>query len=425
VPTALRGAFYAIASVLLLVAAVAISDGTLTLIAITGGLILLGKVLLAAAYRPIPRTKETWGPSVGIIIPCYNEDPDALLRCTISCLDQDHWYATHVWLIDDGSTDPNTLAMVDYIEAELGSLIYVLRTQNAGKRHAQAHAFRAGANYINLWVTVDSDTELRSNAVVELIAPFVDKNVYAVTGQVKAWNQSSNVITRLLGVRYASAFLWERAAYSYLGNVLCCCGSLSAYRNSMIQERLDDYVNQKFLGVSVPYGDDRRLTNYCLADGKKVLFQSTAIASTLVPERFTHLLRQQIRWHRSFFRETLWILRHGKWNTWAPWLSAIEFLSWSVLSFGLVGLLVTNTQVLAAGTILIYAVQACLIAYARSVKFIGSSDASLRSQIGDFLLAPIYAALHIAVIIPLRLVALFTLRSTSWGTRKEIEVGTN
>jgi hyaluronan synthase len=137
------------------------------------------------------------------------------------------------------------------------------------------------------------------------------------------------------------------------------------------------------------------------------------------------LLRQQIRWHRSFFRETLWILRHGKWNTWAPWLSAIEFLSWSVLSFGLVGLLVTNTQVLAAGTILIYAVQACLIAYARSVKFIGSSDASLRSQIGDFLLAPIYAALHIAVIIPLRIVALFTLRSTSWGTRKEIEVGTN
>ncbi|MCX4706991.1 hypothetical protein OG252_00200 [Streptomyces sp. NBC_01352] len=70
-------------------------------------------------------------------------------------------------------------------------------------------------------------------------------------------------------------------------------------------------LNQRFLGRLSTFGDDRHTTNYCLLTGKAVL-QANAVAWTLVPENVRHYLRQQVRWNKSFFRESLWIIRVGK-----------------------------------------------------------------------------------------------------------------
>ena len=55
------------------------------------------------------------------------------------------------------------------------------------------------------------------------------------------------------------------------------------------------------LGLPLRRRPGRRLGGPCGAAG---LFVETA-----VPERLNHYLRQQSRWNRSFFRETLWCLR--------------------------------------------------------------------------------------------------------------------
>ena len=115
-----------------------------------------------------------------------------------------------------------------------------------------------------------------------------------VAGFVSAYNWSQNVLTRLTDLRYVSAFLAERAAYSFFGAVLCCCGSLAFYRADVVRANLDDFLDQRFLGRVATYGDDRRLTNYALQSGRVVLC-SRARASTAVPERFGHYLRQQVR----------------------------------------------------------------------------------------------------------------------------------
>ncbi len=52
------------------------------------------------------------------------------------------------------------------------------------------------------------------------------------------------------------------AAYSRLRSVLCCCGSLSAYRGALLRTYMPDFLSQTFLGVPAIFGDDRRLTNY-------------------------------------------------------------------------------------------------------------------------------------------------------------------
>jgi hypothetical protein len=47
---------------------------------------------------------------------------------------------------------------------------------------------------------------------------------------------------------------------------------------------------------------------------------------------------------------------------------------------------------------------------------------SRAERVGIFALAPLYALMHLAVLVPLRLWALCSLRRAKWGTRQSIEV---
>src|SRR5690606_17346287 len=165
------------------------------------------------------------------------------------------------------------------------------------------------AGQVDVFVCVDSDTILEPTAIEEGLAPFSDPRTTASTGVVVVANHEKNLLTRLVDVRYINAFVGERAAYSRFGSVLCVCGSLAFYRADVVLRHLDDFLNQRFLGDIATVGDDRHLTNWCLSEGRVVLAENS-IAHTAAPQRWGHYLRQQTRWGRSFFRESLWVLRH-------------------------------------------------------------------------------------------------------------------
>src|SRR4051812_23575955 len=81
-------------------------------------------------------------PSVAVVVPVYNEDPQLLAECLESLDRQDH-PAKHVIVVDDGS--PN----LDHLESVYGRFSdrpgwTVLRlTRNVGKRSAQRVGFEA------------------------------------------------------------------------------------------------------------------------------------------------------------------------------------------------------------------------------------------------------------------------------------------
>ncbi|HEY8342291.1 MAG TPA: hyaluronan synthase, partial [Calditerricola sp.] len=60
--------------------------------------------------------------------------------------------------------------------------------------------------------------------------------------------------------------------------------------------------------------------------------------------------------------------------------------------------------------VLYYLAMLALSAYARSVTYAVQHP-------GTFLLAPLYALLHVTILVPIRLYALLTIRRVSWGTR--------
>ena len=373
------------------------------------------KLVMSLGYEP--RTDPAPECSVAVVVPFYNEDPTAFEACLRSILAQTR-PPEEIYVVDDGSDSPAEFALAGEVLA--GAPVSLHRFEhNRGKRHAQTWAFtRTSADIV---VTIDSDTVLDPEAIAEGLRAFADPEVQAVTGNVMVLNRRKNLLTRLTAVRYANAFLWERAAYGAVGAVLCACGSFSLWRRDLLIDNLEDYVSQTFMGVEVMYGDDRRLTNYALRRGK-VLLQDTAIAYTVVPERFGHYLRQQSRWNRSFFRETMWALRKFRpWNrVW--WLSFGELSLWFVFTFLLVAVLVVYPLITGHLPSAWYLVFLALMAYARSVRYVGSRIGSVAHQLGGFSMAPLYGLMHITVLMPIRVWSLATLGRRAWGTRGQVEV---
>lgn len=174
---------------------------------------------------------------------------------------------------------------------------------------------------------------------------------------------------------------------------------------------LDRYVNQMFLGDKVIIGDDRALTSYALELGK-VVYQSTAKATTDAPTKLKDFLKQQLGWNRSFLRETLLSLKGHKNFTLRVW-AFVEACIWLVsLVFVSKFILIFNEDVATAKyLLLIYFLTIMMSAYARSVHYI-------KKHPFLFLLDPLYGIIHLFMLIPLRLYALLTIKQSKfWNTR--------
>jgi hyaluronan synthase len=386
--------------------------------------ILAGKLLASIRHRPVTTgdgfTVDVT-PRLAVIVPFYNEDPALLTACLRSILAQTCLPAS-LHIIDDGSADPAARlaveALLPQLRRRIAKVSCTLFPENRGKREALAVGIRA-ADDVEVVVTIDSDTVLDPAAFAEGVRPFTDPDVAAVTGLVRALNHDRNLLTRVVDLRYANAFLYERAAYSLAGAVLCCCGSLSLWRANVVRAYVNDFVSQRFLGRPATFGDDRRLTNYALKHGKVVL-QDTALAYTAVPERFSHFVRQQVRWNKSFFRESLWAIQHLPVRSPAFPLALLELTSWATFSL-MLGFAVLVRPFTTGGSILAaYLLYLAVMSYARSVRYleVRHTGQNGRRHASVFLLAPLYGLLHIVLLVPLRFYSLATLRGGAWGTRK-------
>jgi hyaluronan synthase len=95
-----------------------------------------------------------------------------------------------------------------------------------------------------------------------------------------------------------------KAAEAYFDAVTCLSGPLACYRKDLVMENMDAWLNQTFLGQRATFGDDRSMTNFILRN-HRTNYQDTAICSTIVPNSYEVFLKQQMRWKRSWLRESI------------------------------------------------------------------------------------------------------------------------
>jgi len=351
--------------------------------------------------------------TVAIIIPCYNEGAEDLEECVRSALNQEYPSPFQVILIDDGSKDKTAVNNIKEKFADQKNLMIHEFPKNLGKRHAQKYGFDVVGDSVDIVVTIDSDTILAPDSLRYIVQPFADPHIGAATGDVRAIKK--NLLSQLIDARYWTAFNQERAAQSLFGTVLCCSGPLAAYRNTLIQQVKDAYVSERFFGTICTYGDDRHLTNLILEQGYAVRFERKAKADTQVPQHLKAWLRQQVRWNRSFYREMFWtikriILRRRNTNPYMIYDMAMQAVLPILLVFSLA---FVSYRSIVESPIYIFGYLMILV----GIAMLRGSYAYLRTREKVFFLFPLYAFCHIFLLIPVRMYALCTLRTTKWGTR--------
>jgi N-acetylglucosaminyltransferase len=184
-------------------------------------------------------------PTVDVIIPTFNEDPEVLDACLGSLARQDYQGEMHFLVVDDGSANRDDLLPVYERYRQLPHWTVIYHADNMGKRKAQetaiygsrptgetvlGHEHEWKGSRAQFLLMVDSDTVVRPDGISWILAPFQDEKVAAVTGDVGILNEDFNRLTKLIGERYRLLFGHERAAQSHFGKVFCCAGPFSAYR---------------------------------------------------------------------------------------------------------------------------------------------------------------------------------------------------
>jgi hyaluronan synthase len=271
---------------------------------ITVVIYVLGRFVGALFYRPVPDVG--YRPTVTVIVPAFNEE-DGIIGTIQSCLEVDYpRELLEVIVVNDGSND-RTWERILEAKALWPEVYAVDLGRNYGKRGAMAEGIRRAKGDILCFV--DSDSYLKPDAVIAIVQPFVDSRVGTVVGHAYVRNAMSNWITKMQQVRYYSAFRVIKSMESLLsGTVTCASGCCAAYRTSVILPLVDSWEFQTFLGRPATFGDDRALTNRVLTT-HRVVYQSSAQADTVAPDSLRRFFRQQLRWKKSWLRESLWVVR--------------------------------------------------------------------------------------------------------------------
>jgi hyaluronan synthase len=364
----------------------------------------LGRFFLAPFYRA---TRDSgYRPSVSIVIPAFNEEE--CVEATIeACYASEYpLERLEVVVVDDGSTD-STWERILAVRERHPTLVCVQHSQNRGKRAAMAEGIRRSGGEI--CVFIDSDSVVERDGLAHIVADFEDLRVGAVVGSADVMNKTENWITRMQQVRYFVAFRVIKGSESLFGAVTCASGCFSAYRLSALLEILPRWEHQMFLGRKATYGDDRALTNFVLRN-HRVVYQARARSHTLAPTTVRTFLTQQLRWKKSWLRESLHVVRFI-WRK-NPIAAALTYMSvvfpW-VAPLVLVHSLLWRTATV--GDPWFYVMGAYVMAVLYSLYYAIARRSPLWYH------GMTFVAVYIAFLVWQTYYALATLRNTAWGTR--------
>ena len=258
---------------------------------ITGIFLSIARMAMMAVLAYIQKKKEnniaahTEQPPVSIIIPAYNEELNAV-RTVQSLLQQD--YANlEIVFVDDGSTDDTFHTVSETYKGHPN--VQVITKQNGGKATALNYGINiASHEYV---VCIDADTQLKKDAVTELMKKFSNKNttvqVGAVAGNVKVGNEI-NMITKWQSIEYITSQNFDRRAFDLLNCITVVPGAIGAFKKAAIIEAGGF--------TSDTLAEDCDLTMRLHRKGYQVRNCTTAISYTEAPETMKQFLKQRFRW---------------------------------------------------------------------------------------------------------------------------------
>ncbi len=277
-----------------------------------------------ARYRDpsVDEALDSDAPPVTCLVAVKNE-VDGIEVCVRSLVGSTY-PRLEVIVVDDGSDDGTTELLVR-LRDELGFHLLSLAESIGKKRALTEGASRAQGEIL---VFTDSDCVLKNDAIDCVVRAFqADSELGAVSGHTRALNADERVLTKMQDTWYDGQFAVWKAAESVYGAVTCISGPLAAFRREAIYNFFPAWANDRFLGREFRFATDRQLTAYVLGSFRvgpaliaqhadspfvreqtypcrrwRVGYVKSAKAWTNVPTTLPKLIRQQVRWKKSFIR---------------------------------------------------------------------------------------------------------------------------
>lgn len=230
----------------------------------------------------------TENPRVSIIVPGKNEGKH--IYKLVQSLKAQTYTNFEIIVIDDGSTDDSYQICTNLYKRGLID-IYLRNNLRGGKASAANLGLRySTGKYI---IHLDADSSLDTNAVEEIIIPFLsDSNIGAVGGNVKVRNRE-NLLTNCQAMEYITSVTLGRMVVSHLGIYKIISGAFGAFRRDLLN---------LLGGWDIGPGLDGDITVKIRKMGYVINFAEKAICLTNVPNTIPILTKQRLRWSKSIVR---------------------------------------------------------------------------------------------------------------------------
>jgi len=267
---------------------------------------------------PLPAPERA---PVSCIVAVHNEEL-IMEQCVRSMVSQTY-EPKEIIVVDDASTDgtPRILAEL----AERYHIKVITLANNVGKKRALGVGMLRASGEV--FAFTDSDSIWAPDAV-ERTATILAKHpeVGAVSGHCRALNSERNLLTKIQDAWYEGQFSVRKAFESVFGAVTCVSGPLAVFRRAAIYNYIPAWEQDQFLGDEFRFATDRTLTGFVLMNAKRAnrlkarhadspflaqeypwrdwrtVYSKSARSWTEVPDTFGRLVKQQVRWKKSFLR---------------------------------------------------------------------------------------------------------------------------
>ncbi len=256
-----------------------------------GDILMTARLIIVGLFAIIDRLRKPYhqalpgfNPRVAVLIPAYNEET-VIVRTIRSVLNSDY-KNLHIIVIDDGSVDRTFDVAREAYAAEIAAgHVQVLSHPNGGK--ASALNFALDRITEEIYVGIDADTVIATDAISKLIPHFEDPRIGAMAGNAKVGNRV-NLWTSWQSLEYITSQNFERRALDLFHVVTVVPGAIGAWRTAPVKAAGGYPLNT--------VAEDADLTMNLLEQRYHVDYEDRALAFTEAPIDMLGLMRQRFRW---------------------------------------------------------------------------------------------------------------------------------
>lgn len=242
-------------------------------------------------YRPYINNYRV---PVSVVVSVFREKPELFEKC-LGSIKKQMKNEDELLIVFDGED----------IELQKIGMTYgtIFVKPHGGKRSTLSYGCDRAKNSVIL--TMDSDTILCPDCLDELIKPFKNKKIGAVSAHQRIFDADSNIASKFADYNELMAHDFLQMATSAAGNVPVLYGRCLAFRKEVWEKIGYRYRNRMFLGRPCESGDDNDLTILTIEEGYNTFMQSTAKVTSDCPRNFWKRLKQQYRFSKSSMRVTI------------------------------------------------------------------------------------------------------------------------